>query len=185
MRTTSVLYVIKLSAHALKMLILTKRLIYSITRCHLIFQVGSPQTETVLMFSYLDPNQNMELSLSFEPVESEHVEVPEASPKQAMTSLECVENESQNKLPTNDHTVIDNSHSSNENIRERSSSTISNEEQAKTLSKSKGKMDSNLFLVRRACFRGFSEYYKNLFANVNYSWQRKRCNKKKKTYKHI
>lgn len=38
-----------------------------------------------------------------------------------------------------------------------------------------------MFLVRRACFRGFSEYYKNLFAKPNYSWQRKRGNKKKKT----
>ena len=47
--------------------------------------------------------------------------------------------------------------------------------------KTKAKIDSNLFLVRRAWFRGFSEYYKNLFARANYSWQRKRGNKKKKT----
>ena len=47
--------------------------------------------------------------------------------------------------------------------------------------KTKSKIDSNLFLVRRAWFRGFSEYYKNLFAKSNYSWQRKRGNKKKKT----
>lgn len=47
--------------------------------------------------------------------------------------------------------------------------------------KSKAKNDSNLFLVRRACFRGFSEYFKNKFAKANYSWQRKRGNKKKKT----
>ena len=47
--------------------------------------------------------------------------------------------------------------------------------------KSKNKNDSNLFLVRRACFRGFSEYFKNEFAASNYSWQRKRGNKKKKT----
>lgn len=47
--------------------------------------------------------------------------------------------------------------------------------------KSKSKNDSNLFLVRRAWFRGFSEYYKNKFAAANYSWQRKRGNKKKKT----
>lgn len=46
---------------------------------------------------------------------------------------------------------------------------------------SKSKAESNLFLVRRACFRGFSEYYKNKFAAANYSWQRKRGNKKKKT----
>jgi hypothetical protein len=45
----------------------------------------------------------------------------------------------------------------------------------------KNKNDSNLFLVRRACFRGFSEYFKNKFAALNYSWQRKRGNKKKKT----
>ena len=38
-----------------------------------------------------------------------------------------------------------------------------------------------MFLVRRACFRGFSEYFKNKFADANYSWQRKRGNKKKKT----
>ena len=47
--------------------------------------------------------------------------------------------------------------------------------------KLKSKNDSNLFLVRRACFRGFSEYFKNKFASSNYSWQRKRGNKKKKT----
>ncbi|CAI2366926.1 unnamed protein product [Moneuplotes crassus] len=47
--------------------------------------------------------------------------------------------------------------------------------------KSKSRNDSNLFLVRRACFRGFSEYFKNKFAATNYSWQRKRGNKKKKT----
>jgi hypothetical protein len=45
----------------------------------------------------------------------------------------------------------------------------------------KNKNDSNLFLVRRAWFRGFSEYFKNKFAASNYSWQRKRGNKKKKT----
>lgn len=47
--------------------------------------------------------------------------------------------------------------------------------------KAKSKNDSNLFLVRRACFRGFSEYFKNKFSSTNYSWQRKRGNKKKKT----
>jgi len=51
----------------------------------------------------------------------------------------------------------------------------------KEVSKSKSKYDSNLFLVRRACFRGFSEYFKNKFSSSNYSWQRKRGNKKKKT----
>lgn len=48
-------------------------------------------------------------------------------------------------------------------------------------SKKKSKSDSNLFLVRRACFRGFSKYYTNLFAHSNYAWQRQRGNKKKKT----
>ena len=47
--------------------------------------------------------------------------------------------------------------------------------------KSRGKNDSNLFLIRRACFRGFSKYFNNLFSRANYSWQRQRGNKKKKT----
>ena len=38
----------------------------------------------------------------------------------------------------------------------------------------------NLFLIRRAWFRGFSEYFKNKFSVDNYSWQRKRGNKTKK-----
>ena len=39
----------------------------------------------------------------------------------------------------------------------------------------------NNFLVRRACFRGISVYYKSKFSKINTSWQRKRVNKKKKT----
>lgn len=42
----------------------------------------------------------------------------------------------------------------------------------------------NNFLVRRACFRGISEYYKSKFSKINTSWQRKRVNKKKKTPMH-
>lgn len=61
-----------------------------------------------------------------------------------------------------------------------SSNTIKKPKQGKKL-KSKSKNESNLFLIRRACFRGFSEYFKNKFSTSNYSWQRKRGNKKKKT----
>lgn len=43
----------------------------------------------------------------------------------------------------------------------------------------------NNFLVRRACFRGISVYYKNKFSPINTSWQRKRVNKKKKTSMHV
>jgi hypothetical protein len=43
----------------------------------------------------------------------------------------------------------------------------------------------NNFLVRRACFRGISVYYKSKFAKINTSWQRKRVNKKKKTPMHV
>jgi hypothetical protein len=43
----------------------------------------------------------------------------------------------------------------------------------------------NNFLVRRACFRGISVYYKNKFSKINTSWQRKRVNKKKKTSMHV
>lgn len=42
----------------------------------------------------------------------------------------------------------------------------------------------NNFLVRRACFRGLSEFYKKKFSKINISWQRKRVNKKKKTPMH-
>lgn len=42
----------------------------------------------------------------------------------------------------------------------------------------------NNFLVRRACFRGLSVYYKAKFSKINTSWQRKRVNKKKKTPMH-
>lgn len=43
----------------------------------------------------------------------------------------------------------------------------------------------NNFLVRRACFRGISVYYKSKFSKINTSWQRKRVNKKKKTPMHV
>ncbi|CAI2362408.1 unnamed protein product [Moneuplotes crassus] len=42
----------------------------------------------------------------------------------------------------------------------------------------------NNFLVRRACFRGLSEFYKKRFSKINISWQRRRVNKKKKTPMH-
>jgi hypothetical protein len=58
----------------------------------------------------------------------------------------------------------------------------------KTQMEKKGKLtDSfewNNFLVRRACFRGISVYYKNKFSKINTNWQRKRVNKKKKTPMH-
>lgn len=58
----------------------------------------------------------------------------------------------------------------------------------KTQKEKKGKLtDSfewNNFLVRRACFRGISVYYKNKFSKINTNWQRKRVNKKKKTPMH-
>lgn len=43
----------------------------------------------------------------------------------------------------------------------------------------------NNFLVRRACFRGVSVYYKNKFSKINTSWQRKRINKTKKIHMHV
>lgn len=74
-------------------------------------------------------------------------------------------------------------------------STKPSEDQIKTISevaqKSKLKKKSddesfewNNFLIRRACFRGLSVYYKNKFAKTNVSWQRRRVNKKKKTPMH-
>lgn len=43
----------------------------------------------------------------------------------------------------------------------------------------------NNFLVRRACFRGISVYFKSKFSKINTSWQRKRVNKKKKVHMHV
>ena len=57
----------------------------------------------------------------------------------------------------------------------------------KTQMKKKSEEESfewNNFLIRRAWFRGLSVYFKNRFAKINVSWQRKRVNKKKKTPMH-
>lgn len=62
-------------------------------------------------------------------------------------------------------------------------------ELAKKSEKSKKSVEEtfewNNFLVRRACFRGISVYYKSKFSKINTSWQRKRVNKKKKTPMHV
>lgn len=57
-------------------------------------------------------------------------------------------------------------------------------QQEQTKAKSKDSFEWNNFLVRRACFRGLSEYFKKKFSKINISWQRKRVNKKKKTPMH-